>query len=250
MTVTYDLSNGVARIALARPERANALDLPTARALRAAVERAAADPEVRVVLLAGDGARFCAGGDVASMTSAVVASEYIFELAGEVDAALVALDALDKPVVAQVQGVAAGAGMAIMLSADLVISSRSTRYLTAYAGVGLSPDCGLSWLLPRAIGQQRALDLLLTGRILDAETACDWGLVTTVVDDDLLGSTVAELTARLAAGPAFALGQARRLVRSSWTATRAEGGADESRTIAVAVDQPETRQLIDRFAHR
>lgn len=250
MTVRYSVTDGVAHIALARPERSNSFDLPTAQSFGAAVDRAGADPEVRVVLLTGDGPRFCAGGDVASMAAAAEPSAYLQELADELDGALQRLGALEKPVVAAVQGAAAGAGLAVVLTADVVLSARSTKYLTAYAGVGLTPDCGLSWLLPRAVGQQRALELALTGRVLSAEEAQDWGLVTTVVDDAELEEQATALAAKLATAPPFALGQARRLIRSAWTASRAESGADEARTISRAVTTPEAQALVARFAGR
>jgi 2-(1,2-epoxy-1,2-dihydrophenyl)acetyl-CoA isomerase len=248
--IRYTVDDGVARIALARPDVSNAVDLATATAFGAAVDRAGEDPEVRVVLVTGDGARFCAGGDVASMAAAADPSAYLQDLADELDGALQRLGALDKPVVAAVQGAAAGAGLAVVLACDVVVSGRGTKFLTAYAGVGLTPDCGLSWLLPRAVGQQRALELALTGRVLTAEEARDWGLVTTVVDDAELEEQATVLAVRLATAPPFALGQARRLIRSSWTVSRAESGADEARTIARAVTTPEAQALVARFAGR
>lgn len=246
--IEYDVTAGVATIRLARPEVSNSVDLPTAHAFAAAVDAAAADDAVRAVLLAGAGARFSAGGDVQSMTAAADASAYLLDLADTLDGVLQRLDGLEKPVVAAVQGAAAGAGLAIVLAADVVVSARSTKYLTAYAGVGLTPDCGLSWLLPRAVGQQRALELALTGRVLTADEARDWGLVTTVVDDDALQDEALALATRLAAGSPFALGQARRLIRSSWSQTRAETGADEARTISKAVTTPEAQAAVARFA--
>jgi 2-(1,2-epoxy-1,2-dihydrophenyl)acetyl-CoA isomerase len=248
--IRSSVADGVARIALARPDSSNAVDLATAVEFGRAVDLAGADPEVRVVLVTGDGPRFCAGGDVASMAAAPDAAAYLQELADAFDSALQRLGALEKPVVAAVQGAAAGAGLAAVLACDVVVSARSTKYLTAYAGVGLSPDCGLSWLLPRAVGQQRALELALTGRVLTAEEARDWGLVTTVVDDAELEEQAEAVAARLATAPPFALGQARRLIRTSWSVGRAESGADEARTIAHAVTTPEARALVARFAGR
>lgn len=248
--VDYTVVDGIARIALARPDQANAVDLPMARALRQAVDRVAADPDARVVVISGSGSRFCAGGDVGAMAADPEPATYLLELAEGMDGALQALDALAKPVVAQVQGVAAGAGMALMLAADVVVSARSARYLTAYAGIGLTPDCGLSWLLPRAVGQQRALELMLTGRVLAAEEAQAWGLVTRTVLDETLAEETTALAATLAHGPAFAHGQARRLVRSAWAVSRAESGADEARTISRAVVRPDAQALISRFAGR
>lgn len=249
MTVTYGVLGGVARIELDRPDVSNAVDLPAAEALSAAVRSAGADPEARAVLVAGAGARFCAGGDVRSMLVSDDRPAHLFALAEALDQALQALAALEKPVVAAVQGAVAGAGIGLMLSCDLVVAERGTRFAMAYAGVGLTPDCGVSWLLPRAIGQQRALELALTGRVLDADEALAWGMVTEVVEADARGRAE-ELAAKLATGPSFALGQARRLLRGSWETSRSDAGAAESRTIAAAVATPDADRALAAFARR
>lgn len=233
--VRYEAADGIARITLARPEAANAVDIPTARSVGLAVEQAAADPDVRVVLVSGDGPRFCSGGDVAAMLAAEDKPAAIRELAETFDAALQRLDSLDKPVVASVQGAVAGAGLGLMLACDLVVAARSTKLLTAYAAVGITPDCGVSWLLPRAVGQQRALELALTGRKLTADEALAWGLVNTVAADEDLAGTTEEMLARVAALPPFAAGQTRRLLRSTWDLSRADGTADEISTLSRAV---------------
>lgn len=248
--IRYAVEDGIASIVLDRPKRSNSIDLATAAAFADAIERAREDAQVRVVLLTGAGKRFCAGGDVDSMSTSPDPAVYLFDLATRLDLALQQLASLDKPVVAGVQGAAAGAGLAVLLAADVVICAESTRFLTAYAGVGLTPDCGLSWLLPRAIGQQRALELALTGRVLQAAEARDWGLVTAVVPDGEVGARAREMAARLASGSPFALGQARRLVRQSWTLSRAEAGAEEARTISGAVTTPEAKKLIAAFTGR
>lgn len=248
--IRYAVEGAVARITFARPEVSNSVDLPTARSIDEAVAAAAADEAVKVVLLDADGPRFCAGGDVASMASAADPQAYLLDLAHALDGALQRLAGLEKPVVAAVQGAAAGAGLATVLAADVVVAARGTRFLTAYAGVGLTPDCGLSYQLPRAVGQQRALELALTGRVLDADEALSWGLVTQVVEPDELAAAVAELAGRLADSSVFALGQAKRLIRSSWTQSRAESGADEARTISAAVATPEAQAAIAKFTGR
>ncbi|WP_431875786.1 enoyl-CoA hydratase/isomerase family protein [Amycolatopsis sacchari] len=249
MSVRWEYTGGVGRITLDRPEVANALDLPTARELAEAVTAAEAG-DVRVVLLTGAGARFCAGGDVGSFLAAEEPPEYLHELASGVEAALRRLSGLPKPVVAGVRGAVAGAGLAFVLNADVVVAARSTKFRMAYAGIGLTPDCGVSYLLPRAIGTQRALELALTGRTLSAEEAREWGLVTEVVDDDALDGRAAALAGALADGPAGALGQAKRLIRSSFEVSRARSAADEAETIAAAVRTSEAQQLIERFTAR
>lgn len=246
--VRLDVDDGVATLTLARPETSNAIDLETAHALRRAVEAAAEDDAAACLLVRAEGRRFCAGGDVVSMLAAPDRAAHLEQLASAADEALVALAEVDKPVVAAVQGAVAGAGLAVMLSCDLVVAGAGTRFLSAYAGVGLTPDCGLSWLLPRAVGQQRALELLLTPRTLTAREACEWGLVTEVVEDEDLAARAGELAAGLAAGPAFALGQARRLVRTHQETDRRAAGRDEAVTIARAVVQPAAQERLGRFA--
>jgi 2-(1,2-epoxy-1,2-dihydrophenyl)acetyl-CoA isomerase len=146
----------VGRITLSRPESANAMDLPAARAFGEAVSRAA-EPSVRSVLLTGDGRRFCAGGDVSSFLHAEDRAGYLLQLATELERHLRRLSELDKPVVAGVHGAVAGAGLGLLLSSDVVVAGRSTKFLMAYPDIGLIPDCGVSYPLPRAVGQQRAL---------------------------------------------------------------------------------------------
>ena len=137
-----------------------------------------------------------------------------------------------------------------MLSCDLIVSCASTKFATAYAGIGLTPDCGLSYLLPRVVGQQRALELLTTNRVLTAQESLDWGLIPEVRDDADARGRAEELAEVLAAGPAFALGQAKRLVRTSWETTRAAVGRDEARTIGRAFEHPHAQHRIREFLLR
>jgi 2-(1,2-epoxy-1,2-dihydrophenyl)acetyl-CoA isomerase len=250
ISVTCAVSDGVAHVQLNRPGSSNAVDLGMAVRLRDVVDDLRSDDAVRAVLLTGAGARFCAGGDVASMLATDDRGAYVEELARTLDVALQRLAQLEKPVVAGVHGAVAGAGLAVMLSCDLIVAGAGTRFVAAYSGVGLTPDCGLSWLLPRAIGHQRALEMLLTNRVVAAEQAQDWGLVTETAADEVVTERALAVAAAMAAGPALALGQARRLVRGSWEAGRAETGADEARTIGRAVATDEAALLLDRFVNR
>jgi 2-(1,2-epoxy-1,2-dihydrophenyl)acetyl-CoA isomerase len=244
------VADGVAHVELNRPQASNAVDLATARRLGDVVDQLGSDESVRAVVLTGAGPRFCGGGDLASMLAADERGPYVEELAGTLDVALQGLASLEKPVVAGVHGAVAGAGLAVMLSCDLVVAGAGTRFVAAYSGVGLTPDCGLSWLLPRAIGQQRALEMLLTNRTVDAGQAQTWGLVTETVADESVAERAVSVAASLAAGPSGAFGQARRLVRGSWEASRAQTGADEARTIGRAVRTAEATRLLDQFARR
>lgn len=246
--VEYDVTDGVAHVRLNRPDSANAFDLDTTREFADAVAKAGNDGDVRAVLVSGAGARFCAGGDVASFAAADDQPAYIHQLATELDAAFQALAALEKPVVAAVQGAVAGAGLALMLSCDLVVAAQGTKFAFAYPGIGFTPDCGVSYLLPRAIGQQRALAFALQGKSATADEALDWGLVTEVAGDPLARATG---TARaLAGGPVTALGQVRRLLRQGWAMDRQQTGAEEARTITEMVRGAEAQELIRQFVSR
>jgi len=244
--VSLTTDDGVAHLTLERSQTSNAFDLPFAVEFRAAIAEIASDPEVTVVVITGSGRRFCAGGDVPSMLKASDVASYLLELATVLDGALQDLALLTKPVVCGVQGAVAGAGLGLMLSADVIIAHRDTKFLTAYAGIGLTPDCGVSYLLPRAIGQQRALELALTGRVLSAEEALSWGLVNQVVESDA-GEHAADVARKLAAGPAQAFGETRRLLRKSWSASRAESGSDEAHTISRMSRSPQAAKLLADF---
>lgn len=251
MPVTSVVVDGVAHIQLNRPDAANALDMGLAVGLREAAERAGGDDSVRAVLLTGAGKRFCGGGDVASFAAAEDQAAFLHDLAVEADAAVRTLEALDKPVVAAVQGAVAGAGLAIMLSADVIVAAAGTKFVFAYPGIGLTPDCGVSWLLPRAIGQQRALAFSLANKPIGPETALEWGLVAETAESaDAAIARAEEVAAGFAAGPARALGQARRLLRAGWSHSREEMGLEEARTIASAVTGDEAQSLISAFVSR
>lgn len=244
--VRFERDGAIGRIVLSRPESSNAFDLPAAQAMDRAVTAAAADA-VRVVLLSGAGRRFCAGGDVASMVGGGDRAATLHELASVLEIALRRMSELDKPVVAAVQGAVAGAGLAFVLNSDVVVAARSTKFVLAYSGIGLTPDCGVSYLLPRAIGQQRALEFALTGRVLTADEALAWGLIAEVVDDDAYLDRAQEIATRLAGESVFALGQAKRLIRQSWSASREENALDEATTIGRAVVTDEATERIGKF---
>ncbi|AWB93672.1 enoyl-CoA hydratase/isomerase family protein [Aeromicrobium chenweiae] len=247
--VTLETVDGVGRIVLARPDNANSFDLPTARDMAVAVEGLAGE-DVRAITLTAQGKRFCAGGDVPSFLASDDPSAYLLELATVLEGALRALADTPKPVVAGVRGAVAGAGLGVMLSADVIIAAESTKFVMAYPGIGMTPDCGVSYLVPRAIGQQRALEFALTGRVLTAPEARDWGLVTTVVADEELDAAVEDMARGWAASAPAALGQAKRLIRGAWDVTGPQTGADESATIAGAITTAEAQRLVAAFTSR
>jgi 2-(1,2-epoxy-1,2-dihydrophenyl)acetyl-CoA isomerase len=151
-----EIDDGIATVELNRPTRGDALDLATLRALRAAADQFAGTPGVRVVLLRSRGPIFCVGGDLRWMTEQRDQGTAVRTLATELHSALLALRAMDAPIITVVQGATAGAGVGLVASADIAIAAESATFVMAYANVGLTPDGGSTWLLPRLIGAQRA----------------------------------------------------------------------------------------------
>ncbi len=217
----------VATIILARPERLNALDRQTVDELRYAVEQSAGSG-ARCLLITGEGRGFSSGADLAggdmtgppSRAPGERAAPSLPADAGEAlekhfNPLIEAIFALPIPVVAAVNGPAAGAGCSLALSADLVIAGRSAYFLQAFVNIGLIPDAGATWLLPRLAGRARAMDMMMLGERVSAEQAHDWGLISRVVDDEFLTVEAVALATRLAQGPTLALGLIRRLAREA-----------------------------------
>lgn len=245
--VLLSVADGVAHVELNRPDASNTIDLPWTEAFTSALQQVSDDDTVRVVLLTGRGRMFCAGGDLGAMDAAPDRSAYLQELADALHVGVRLLDGLDKPVVVGVHGAAAGAGLSLVLGGDLVVAGRSASFVTAYTSVGLTPDGGQSWLLPRVVGLQRALELTLTPRRLSADEAQEWGIVARVVEDEAVADEAHALARRLADGPAAAFGRARRLLRSSYDTGLSDRLDVEARTIAASVAEPESTALITRF---
>jgi len=248
-SVLYELRDGVAHVTLNRPQASNAFDLEMGRRIEAVVGQIEAEG-ARSVLVTGAGPRFCAGGDLGSMAGAEDLPATLEVLADQGMRMNHRLADLRVPVVAAVHGAVAGAGLAIMLACDVVVAARGTKFVMAFSGVGLTPDSGVSHLLTRAVGQVRALDFALTGRVLTAEEALEWGLVSRLVEPDELATAAGDLAARLAAGPAFSLASAKRLIRSAPAVSREQSGLDELSTITEAARADDARRLIAAFFSR
>ena len=202
----------VATITLARPGRLNAMDSRTVDELRAAVGEVAAS-RARCLLITGEGRAFSSGADLAS--SGGFPEDAGAALEEHFNPLMEALFALSIPVVAAVNGPAAGAGCSLALAADIVIAGRSAYFLQAFVNIGLIPDAGATWLLPRLVGRARALEMMMLGERIPADQALAWGLVSRVVDDDALAREALDLAGRLAQGPTVALGLIRRLARDA-----------------------------------
>ena len=233
-TVALAVRDGVAHLTLDRPDAANAIDLELATDLLDASLTIAADRAVRAVLFTGAGARFCGGGDLKAFAGRDDLPRHLHEVLVPLHAAIANLVRGDPPVVAAVQGSAAGAGIGLMCAADLVLAGASAKFVMAYTGVGLTPDGSSSWFLPRLIGLRRAVELTLTNRVLSAEEAREWGLVTRVVPDDELAAEASALAEQLAAGATRSLGEAKRLLHASLESSFEAHLAREADAIAAA----------------
>jgi 2-(1,2-epoxy-1,2-dihydrophenyl)acetyl-CoA isomerase len=216
--VTYTVADGVATITLNRADAMNSLDVATKVALRDAVTEAAADQAVRCVVLTGSGRAFCVGQDLKEHIEILrsESSDALFRTVPEhYNPIVTAVATMPKPVIAAVNGVAAGAGASLAFACDFRILADSAGYNLAFTGVALSCDTGASWTLPRLVGQAKAMELLYFPRTIKASEALELGLATKVVPDGDLEGEVASLATHLATGPTVAFGAIRRSVANS-----------------------------------
>ena len=215
-TINYRVDDGLARLELNRPDAGNAVDVNLARDLMHATIACSEDRSVRAVLFTGAGRTFCVGGDLRSFAArSDELPVHLKEVTTYLHAAVSRLARMDAPVVAAVQGSAAGAGMSLAIAADVVLVGASAKFVVAYTRVGLSPDGSASYSLPRLVGLRTALDLTLSNRPVRAEEAVSLGLATRVVGDDSLAKEAEAVARQLAAGPTRAFGAAKRLLRES-----------------------------------
>lgn len=215
--VLLDCDGPIARLRLNRPERLNAVDREMAESLADAAEQVANDATVRVVVLSGEGRAFMAGGDVASFHGDGFQTRIDATIRAFHRAVLALTDA-DKPVLACLHGAVAGGGLSLAMACDLAIAGAGARFTMAYSRLGTSMDGGASLWLPRLVGLRRAMDLALLSDAIDATEALRLGLVNRVVPDDMLEQESLALAQRLAAGPTFAYGRMKRLLRDGLTA--------------------------------
>ncbi len=245
-SILLAVDGGLARITLNRPAFLNAMDFEMAHRWRDVAREVVGDPSVGAVILDAAGPAFCAGGDVLAMATSGATGADVTATARIIHEGIRALVASDKPVVAAVQGAVAGGGIGLMLSADYVVASANAKFVSKYANIGLTPDLGVTTLLPAAVGERRALQLLLQDTTLDAAAALEWGLVAEVVEDP---AARAEEVARFwLAGATAAFGQAKRLVRTGAHRGFDENLDDEASTIGARFDTAEAGARIAAFA--
>jgi 2-(1,2-epoxy-1,2-dihydrophenyl)acetyl-CoA isomerase len=255
--VTHDdrirltVTDGVAEIRLTRPDAHNAIDPAWIHALADVVQRVENDQETRAVLITADGPSFTVGGDLKHFRA------HLDDMAAELETmirpfhdALERLASLPVPVVTAAQGAAAGGGLGLLWLADVVIAADDLKIATGFARIGLTGDGGSSWWLPRLVCMRRARELIIGGRVLDAEEALDWGLVSRVVPAADLAAAGAAEAARLAAGPKLAYGRMRELLLRSTASTLDEQLAAEREAMRASGATADAREGISSFVER
>ncbi|MBL1073178.1 enoyl-CoA hydratase/isomerase family protein [Nocardia sp. 2] len=210
--ILFEHDGPIARITLNRPTAANGIDQALADELARAAAYCSEDPAIKVVVLTGAGRFFSAGGDVRAMAESPDTGEFIEKLASTLHHAVSSLARMDALLIVGVNGTAAGAGFSLAVAGDLVVAAESASFTMAYTKVGLNPDGGASYYLPRLIGLRKTQDLMLTNRVLTAAEALDWGLLHRVVPDADLAATVDGLAQQFAAGPKLSNAHVKKLL--------------------------------------
>lgn len=242
-----DDADGVRTLTLDRVEVRNALTPELRQELSGALDAASIDPAVRVVVVTGAGGQFCAGADIGALDrdwAAAEATEYARTLA---QATFRSLRNMRKPTIARVEGAAAGAGMFLALGCDIVVAADDARFVASHLNLGLPPDWGGLWLLPRLVGLARAKALLLTGRPIPATQAAEWGLIAEAVPAGNLDATVAGYCEAMTAVPPLPLGLTRLGLDRSLDTTLDDFLAWEARAVARCLITPEHRERVRSF---
>ncbi|HOQ22896.1 enoyl-CoA hydratase/isomerase family protein [Microbacterium paulum] len=245
-SIIYTREGALARLTFNRPASLNAMGFEMGQRWRDLAHEVTGDDSVGAILIDAAGPAFCAGGDVIEMSTSGSSGGDVTAMADTIHDGIRTFVESDKPLVAAVQGAVAGGGLGLMLTADYIVASPRAKFVSRYANIGLTPDLGVSTLLPAAIGQTRALRLLLQDETIDAETALDWGLVTELAVDP--AARAAEVAGFWLDNATAAFGQAARLIRAGARRTFADNLADEARTIGAAFDTPEAKARVAAFA--
>ena len=250
-TIQFTMKEQVACITFNRPDAANALNSVMGKELMDVAIRCDEDPGIRTVLLTGRGKMFCAGGDLREFDRLGERLPIAFkELTTYCHAAISRLMRMKAPLITAVNGVAAGMGMSLAISGDIIIAAESAAFVAAYTAEGLSPDGGMTYFLPRLIGQARTKELLLTNRKLTAREALEWGIVNRVVPDVDLMKETESLARSLANGPTRAFGTVKGLLNDTFSQTLETQLELEARGIAEMAKTSDTKEGIRAFLEK
>ncbi|MEM1038543.1 MAG: enoyl-CoA hydratase/isomerase family protein [Pseudomonadota bacterium] len=216
-TIRFDIDGSIATITLNRPDNANALNEVMARELFEASLECQTNEAIRCVVLTGTGKMFCAGGDLAEMHGAGEHQDaHVLKMASLLHAAVIRFSTMNPPLIVAVNGTAGGGGFSLALAGDIILSSNKAKFVSAYTASGLTPDGSSTYFLAKHIGLLRAKEMMFSNRVLTADEACNWGLVTRVVDAEALESETAAVARTLADGPTQAYGGVKRLLHNSY----------------------------------
>jgi 2-(1,2-epoxy-1,2-dihydrophenyl)acetyl-CoA isomerase len=251
-TILFDTDQNVATITLNRPDALNGLTIRMTEEMAHALIRCRADANVRAVIVKGAGRGFCAGGDVKAFGESLRADPLtpMRTLAMHLHASVAEMRRMEKPVIAQVHGVAAGAGMSLALACDLTIAAETARFIIAYGKVGLSPDGSATYFLPRLVGPKKALEIIYTGDPIDAGEALRLGLVNRVVPDAELEKETQALARQLAQGPTLALGRAKELVYRSLSESLETQMENERDFLGLSTFSEDFREGVQAFIEK
>lgn len=250
-TIKFSIENRIATIVFNRPDAANGLNLELASEFAHATLLCDADPSIKAVILTGNGRFFCAGGDVKAMQVAELGpGAGVKQIADELHRALSVLARLDAPVIVAVNGTAAGAGFSTAVMGDLVLAAESAKFTMAYSNVGLSPDGSSSYFLPRLIGLRKTQELMLTNRVLTAQEALDWGLVTQVVADDELMNEANKLAEKFVQSALGSNGAIKKLLLASSSNGLETQMELEGRTIAECANSNDGKEGVAAFIEK
>jgi 2-(1,2-epoxy-1,2-dihydrophenyl)acetyl-CoA isomerase len=244
-TLNLEIRDRIARLTLARPETGNTIDGPFCGEFASATTEIGADPSVRVILIAAEGPNFSLGGDVkvfAALGNRMSAA--IRELVTSFHVGISRLARAGVPIVAAVQGACAGGGFSLALLADVLVAAENAKFTAAYARIGLSPDGGLSHSLTRAVGVKRALDLVLTNRLISAREAFEYGIVSRVVVPEDLAAEAASVAGALASGPPIALRHCKRLILEGARESLETQLENEAESIVARAGEADAREGI------
>jgi 2-(1,2-epoxy-1,2-dihydrophenyl)acetyl-CoA isomerase len=250
-TILYGVDNGLAKITFNRPEAGHAINREFAHEFMDVATRATTDPAVRCILISATGKAYGFGGDLKFFATEMDTIEAtLIELTAVLHQGIQRLHHGKAPVIIAIPGMAAGGGFSLALFGDIVLAAHSAKFVMAYTNAGLSPDGSSSYYLPRVVGLRRAQELMLTNRMLSAKEAQEWGIVTTVVEDDALAEAAETLGLKLAAGPTKAYAAVKKLLSRTFEQSLEVQLEEESRLIAANANGADGREGLDAFINK
>lgn len=252
-TIRFDVDGSVATIVLNRPEAMNSLTWELVSEVGDALSACENSAEIRAIILTGSGRAFCTGADVRMLHSEARNDtvRFMYDLAIALNERIVEpIRRMPKPVIAAVNGVAAGAGVGLALCCDLRVCVEGAKFILAYSNVAICPDCGTSYFLPRMIGTARAMEAYLSNQPISGQEALNMGLVNRVVASDELSVVASTMAERLASGPTFAYGQTKLLFDRSLSSSLADQLLNEAHGVSACAGTRDHREGVDAFAEK